>query len=166
MENPRRKLGTNLGPAPAFSVFAHAPATAPVVATVAMSSPPHNEHQIEQEVAFGPVVERSPAQPTVSPKPPKATKPTSPALRSPKSAPPQKQTELAEQATVGRTHGTFSDPYARKTDGAQTRQTTLTVDLELDDRFESFFRRNRRHYRTRSSVWAAAMAHFLDSQNR
>ena len=170
MESPRKKLGSNLGPAPAFSVFTTPPApTAPEQQEE--GAPAAGTPGPDRELATDAQGEAPAAPPPALVAPPPSATPRSTAklpakapARPPARLSPQQVQPAATAAAARRLHGTFSEPYQRKTgDRAQTRQTTLTVDLELDDRFESFFRRNRATYRTRSALWAAAMAYFLDA---
>jgi hypothetical protein len=175
MESPRKKLGTNLGPAPAFSVFAQAalaPAAAPLVESPPAldTEPAPSAFNAETLDATTPVVAESPLKapvtfPKAKPNPLKVAKLPQKPQRLASTAPASRQPVPVELPSgLKRMHGTFAEPYQRKTDSTQTRQTMLTVDLELDDQFETFFRRNRRFYRTHSSLWGAAMTHFLDAQ--
>ena len=145
MQQPRKKLGTNLGPAPALAVFTPAVAQASEELDPQPAVPPAT-------TSIEPVDDLDPSAPAAPP------------VTRPKKSSTQKR--VAGTAKVGepskRIHGTFALPYQRRTDGAQTRQTTLTVPIDLDDRFESFYRSQRGRYRTRSMLWAAAMEHFLD----
>jgi hypothetical protein len=166
MESPRKKLGSNLGPAPAFSVFTAPPAEpAPQgegSPAAGVTSPETADAVDAQAEVAAPIPVRVAPPPSTTPPRSTAKLPVKPAPRQPARSSPQQVQPPSPAAR--RLHGTFSEPYQRKTgDRAQTRQTTLTVDLELDDRFESFFRRHRATYRTRSALWAAAMAYFLEA---
>ena len=166
MESPRRKLGTNLGPAPAFSVFA--PPSPPSIGAKPAEQPSVAESAAPEVVpspAVAPIENTKEIGPSAAdgPRTAKVSKLSAKPARAPSAPLKSRQPVPEPSAGFKRMHGTFSEPYQRKTDSAQTRQTTLTVDLELDDRFETFFRRNRRLFRTRSSLWAAAMTYFLEA---
>jgi len=187
METTRKKLGSNLGPAPAFGAFAPAPPIQLHPPTLASAAPDLTEARGDvhaPEIAAVPAAlegmtatlhaegEASAAsngaqESSRTPVMPKkvATVPKVSRVAGKASAPTLVEARPDPVSGPRRLHGTFADPYQRKTDGAQTRQTTLTVDTELDDRFETFFRKNRRTYRTRSSLWTAAMTQFLEHQD-
>ena len=59
-----------------------------------------------------------------------------------------------------RQHGTINEPYMRD-DLTQTRQTTLTIPMDLDLQMQSFFLRHRSKYRNKADLWNTAMRYFL-----